>query len=362
MGGVRSCTICSDNFIVNSKKICCSFCEKYFHTACVKVKDNISKNICECKNLFWFCDDCCVFVTSNLKLSAKLNCIEQKTDDVLKQTKDYVDNIVKQISANSSKQIYENQSWSDVAKRKTLPLIIKPKNTSQNSSETRTDIVAKIDPSDINVNKITHTTKGGIRIECDSQNSVQKLQEAAKNALSNEYEIIIPEPKKTKVVIVGVFNEYLTDIDIFVNKVKNINSCLDVKFIKKFKPPKKKYFNVILETSVESFNYLIKQKNIRFGWDSFPVYEFVSVLRCFKCCKYGHTANKCRQENYTCPQCSGNHKLDQCTSQTKCCSNCKFMSSILKMSDVNYDHTVFDRNCTSYKKQIEKMKSRIQYV
>lgn len=358
MDGDRTCAVCSDNFIVSSKQISCKFCKKYFHPICVKVKDNFSRFISECGNVFWFCDGCCTLVESNLNLLARLNCIEQKTEDVLKQTNECI-NMVKQIGTQS---IHENPSWSEIVKSKKPPLIIKPKNTSQNCNVTKADIAARISPSEININRITNAAQGSIRIECETEESMQKLHEAAKNVLSNEYEIKMPELKKPKVIIVGVTDEYLADSDEFVNKVKNINIGLDVKFVKKFKARRGPYFNVILETSAESFNYFVAQGRIRFGWDSFPVYEFVSVLRCFKCCKYGHVANECRQESCTCPQCGGSHKGGECTSLTKCCSNCKHMATVLKIPNILYDHAVFDRNCTSYRKQLEKSKSRIKYV
>ncbi|CAH1967305.1 unnamed protein product [Acanthoscelides obtectus] len=309
-------------------------------------------------NLFWFCNDCSNIAIQNLKISRRLDSLEQKTNDVLEQTKECF-SVVKTLydrAPNASVQ-----KWSDVVKAKRPPLIIKPKNSSQNSVKTKLDVTNKVDPSQINIAGVRNTANGGIQIECENDESMQKLHEAARNALADRYEIQIPEFKKPKIVIVGVYDKYLREIDIFINKLKDMCGTSEITFVRKYKPRRKEHFNVLLEVSNEAFNYFIAQKKLRFGWDSFLLYEFVSVLRCFKCWKYGHMANLCKQEQFTCPLCAGNHKADQCTSSNKRCSNCEYISNVLKIKNIEYNHTVFDRNCTSYLRQVEKTRLKTKY-
>lgn len=56
--GADVCLKCSDNFIVNTKSICCKLCKSLYHTQCVQVKDAWQKIFGECKNVLWLCDPC----------------------------------------------------------------------------------------------------------------------------------------------------------------------------------------------------------------------------------------------------------------------------------------------------------------
>ncbi|CAH1965397.1 unnamed protein product [Acanthoscelides obtectus] len=184
-------------------------------------------------NLFWFCNDCSNIAIQNLKISRRLDSLEQKTNDVLEQTKECF-SVVKTLydrAPNASVQ-----KWSDVVKAKRPPLIIKPKNSSQNSVKTKLDVTNKVDPSQINIAGVRNTANGGIQIECENDELMQKLHEAARNALADRYEIQIPEFKKPKIVIVGVYDKYLREIDIFINKLKDMCGTSEITFVRKYKP------------------------------------------------------------------------------------------------------------------------------
>lgn len=322
------------------------------------MKDNVSKCVSDCLNLFWFCDECSSIAVQNLKISRRLDTIEQKANDILEQSRECF-SVVKTLHGKATDS--STKSWSDVVKAKKPPLIIKPKNSSQNSVKTKLDVTQRVDPSQIEIAGVRNTAHGGIQIECENDESMRKLHEAAKNVLGDQYEIQIPELKKPKIVIVGIYDKYLTDTDMFVNKLKDMSNTREIKFVRKYKPPRKEHFNVLLEVSTEAFNYFINQRKLRLGWDCFPMYEFVSVLRCFKCWRYGHMANQCKQDQVTCPLCSGGHTADQCTSKNKCCSNCKYVSNVLKIKNVDINHTVFDRHCASYRRQLERTKLKTKY-
>ena len=119
--------------------------------------------------------------------------------------------------------------------------------------------------------------------------------------------------------------------------------------------------NVILEVSVDVFRILQSNKREFFDWDCYPVYEYVSVLRCFKCWKYGHKAANCRQEHIVCPLCNKNHSSENCTSEVFECTNCKYAHDVLKINDIEINHTVFDKSCISYQRAIERVKNRTKY-
>jgi hypothetical protein len=59
------------------------------------------------------------------------------------------------------------------------------------------------------------------------------------------------------------------------------------------------------------------------GWAICKVDDCVTAKRCFHCSRYNHTYKECKGEE-TCPLCTGNHELKECTS-TKSdykCTNC----------------------------------------
>nr|CAI5825564.1 unnamed protein product [Callosobruchus analis] len=185
MPSSTDCPLCSDNFIVNTKSIECSFCETSFHNHCVKVKDALCKYKQEHKNLYWFCDDCISVVKDKLKKNS--SGVEEKTDLLLEKT-------TKLLNLVESKNIATNAGkWSDVVKKNLNniePLIIKSKDKNQSSSTTKSILEQKVDPSSINVavEKVKQTA-GCVVIHCQDKKSLEKLKNETESALGTDYEI-----------------------------------------------------------------------------------------------------------------------------------------------------------------------------
>lgn len=64
-------------------------------------------------------------------------------------------------------------------------------------------------------------------------------------------------------------------------------------------------------------------------------------IRCFKCCRYGHTSQFCKN-NLTCSKCSENHIYRDCQSEVSRCCNC------------GGDHSAMDRNCPVFLNLLKK--------
>lgn len=60
------CGVCSDNFIVSSKFLNCSYCQGPYHPHCAKVKDAVLKAIQDAGSIFWYCDTCKPIVMDKL--------------------------------------------------------------------------------------------------------------------------------------------------------------------------------------------------------------------------------------------------------------------------------------------------------
>ncbi|KAL3281249.1 hypothetical protein HHI36_004462 [Cryptolaemus montrouzieri] len=66
MANLDSCTVCSDNCVVNTKSLSCFHYQAKYQRQCVEVEDAILKPIQELANLFWICDSCLPVVSNGI--------------------------------------------------------------------------------------------------------------------------------------------------------------------------------------------------------------------------------------------------------------------------------------------------------
>lgn len=351
------CAVCSDNFIVNSKSLKCDYCEELFHIGCVRIKDQFVKFKQENHNIKWYCNDCVKQVEK--KLNKRGEDVSVKTQEVLDKT-DKLLNILEN---------HYKPKYSDILKNSTNiePLIIKPKKPNQNSSQTKSVLEQKICPENIAVSKVKHGSHGCVVVHCDDKKSLENLKTKTQKELGEEYEITIGKTINPKIKIINIKKEHLLNEDDFLTKLKHQNLPEDLKksfkMIRKYTSAKSKKdtYNVILEINPEIYNYITKKDKLYVDWDSYKYFEFVSVLRCFHCWKYGHYAEKCT-EKQVCPKCNLNHKMEECTSNKSECTNCKYANDVLKIPGIKYDHHVFDSKCPCYQRQIKTIRNRINYT
>lgn len=363
--GEHVCAHCSDNFIVNSKVISCKLCSDFFHSQCLQIKDSVLKILKENNNLFWYCDTCVVVVNEKLDTAKLINKLEAKTQECINNSAELLK------SFENSNEKTDKNDWVTVVKKKKKipPLVITPKNAGQDSSKTKQAVTQKINPSNISiaVNKIKPSGHGSVIIECNDDKSLKKLQDIALTELSEEYNVELPKAGNPKIMIVGISENYLSEENDFAEKILRQCNTLsteenEIKIVRKYLPKNKKLYNVVLEVSSSYFRDVMKTGKIFIGWESFPVYEYFGILRCFKCWRFGHKAAVCRQAHNICPMCSGNHKSTECVAQSHQCANCKYACEVLKVPNIDFKHTVFDKNCISYRNAQEKAKSRINYI
>lgn len=359
------CVCCSENFIVSTKSIICKFCDKYFHPRCISMKETSYRAITECKNVFWYCNGCVTVINDKLDTAKKMDKIEIQVAENRVNTAEILRRLEQTSVSNR-----EKPQWSDIVKRNpSPPLLIRPKQTDQHSNITKQAVIQTINPSELSVeiNKCKPVGRGGIVIECGDKESLQKLQDKATTELAENYTVEIPKIANPKVVVVGVQEKYLNNEEEFIRRVKN-QSCfadlkdMTVKINRKYIPKNKRLHNIVMELSPDAFKRLIGTGKLYIDWDSFPVYEYVGVLRCYKCWKYGHKAIRCQQPNIVCPNCNKNHKSEDCNSTVKECTNCKHAQEVLKIPNIDYKHSVFDKNCICYMRAVEKAKARINYI
>lgn len=115
--------------------------------------------------------------------------------------------------------------------------------------------------------------------------------------------------------------------------------------------------NIIVETDAETHKKLLNKGKVNLGWRKCKVYDFVSVLRCFKCWGFNHMAKHCRKEEI-CQHCAGNHKGNDCEAKRKKCINCMEKIRRYNNNNIKDDHEATDSKCPTYLKKMEEEKCR----
>jgi hypothetical protein len=72
-------------------------------------------------------------------------------------------------------------------------VVVKPKNSEQNSLETGNQIKSSFDPVESKINGLKNVSKGGIVIVCKDKASTKKCSEELISKLSENYEVSLPE-------------------------------------------------------------------------------------------------------------------------------------------------------------------------
>ena len=128
-----------------------------------------------------------------------------------------------------------------------------------------------------------------------------------------------------RVKIIG-FSDDLSENEL-ISALKTQNKFLadkNVKLVKKYCDDNKLYnkYMAVIEVDTATFRFLMDARKVFIGWDSCKVVEYFGILRCFKCCGFGHRMKDCKSENFVCGLCSESHHHKECKSEIVKCNNC----------------------------------------
>lgn len=116
--------------------------------------------------------------------------------------------------------------------------------------------------------------------------------------------------------------------------------------------------NFILEVSGGVFAELIRRGRTIVNILSCHVEEYEDVMRCHKCCAFGHVIKNCREKALTCHKCGGEGHVDrECRSEERDCPNCRRA----KRAEESRGHSAGDRCCPVYKRKIEELREKMDY-
>lgn len=367
MTGVEACPICTDNFIVNNKKIKCGFCQEVFHNMCAKVKDSMVKSIAECINVLWFCNNCLCTVKQNLKLIEQMKSVEKKADTIIKQSSDCLEAIhsIQKLNLDDIKTNTNQDRGRNYARAlKEGVVVVKPTKACE-SKDTKLKIRENVSMSDLGVGitDMRDARQGAVVIKCKDMADANKLKLNLQQQLGQNYLTTIPQKKNPRIKIVGIEKEYTEDELRRVLKLQNKDILEEGSLIKLVVTKKMvKTFLAIIECDAKSFQNILTKAEGRLFVDyrACRCYEYVSIIKCYNCNQYNHTSKECPNSK-TCGKCASiHHESKDCSSRTYSCINCKLSNDKFKLH-LNTDHSAYNIECPTYIRHLNSERAKIQY-
>ena len=255
-------------------------------------------------------------------------------------------------------------------------IILKPAITMTNNSKLNVEEINKIkrhieksiSPTDIefNISKIRPTMNGGVIMSFPSkQDQVNAIVKIRNEATALGFSTTEMNKKMPRIIIPNLPLELVENSEVFLATLTRQNpeiqilaqteplkvvTLLDTKFdtVKK----------VVLEVSPNIRKSIMKSQKIKLGMCMYTVFDHIHVIKCTKCCRFGHPERFCKSEKTTCGICAEDHCTTNCkgykstaTEIIKKCVNCQSTSH---GSDEK-------RKCPTYNYQIKKLQNKIEY-
>lgn len=355
----------------------CDACSTLVHIGCDTVLKRDINARAQSKNLKLYCTKCMtgkLEITNAEKLSVlykyvtKIDQQTQKQIEIQASNTDLIGKCIAETNALKEKcddikscigtqtQVANNKpaTFANVLRAAARPTVmIKPKCDNQNAATTSKEIKEKINHRDVNVCGMRKIRGGGVILSCDTDAASMKMKTMIEQNFGEKYEVVLPKVLKPRVKIFRVD----TDEDNIVNELMERNEWLAgseivVKKVIKRKNANDEEYDVVLEVDQDSFEKLMSAGRVHLGWRTCRVVHHVHLTRCFKCCGYGHVAEKCTNK-LACSKCGDEHKIENCKAKQMKCINCSVMNDKFKMK-LKTDHRPWSNSCEVFKKRMEK--------
>ncbi|CAG9767510.1 unnamed protein product [Ceutorhynchus assimilis] len=364
-----NCTICEER---KTKDVFdCDGCKKPICKQCGELSSSEIK-VLELKGkrvMKFYCPNCTkhdtfmllheIINTKNSLIIDKneiISLLKEKIEDLEKLNEDVASN---KLSLKSYASVLNN---SKTTKKVNVPsLIIRPIRK-QEVSKTREDITKTINPANLNVGikNTRFTGNGNMIINCPSRQDVEQLKKAAEDMLVNDYEVTTTKMIKPKIKIPG-YEGIKSEKEVEESIRKQNTWIKDADYIKVTYLRKKKNESstILAECSSDFFHKCMIHKKINVEWNRCPIYEDLSVTRCFNCQEFYHKKQACDRKK-VCDFCAEEHEEQECRKVNLKCNNCMQANQKFK---TNYaiTHASSNPECPSYIYHLEKLKNKIDY-
>lgn len=193
--------------------------------------------------------------------------------------------------SNSSRNDRMKESYALAVRKNTKNEIIIQPIMEQDSESTEKTIKQNVDIMQLGagVERLVKGPKGRITVECEKIKDREILKEAITEKLGTQYKVYEPNKKLPKIKVIGIEDQLKEeDEETFIEKISiqnKLNMDRDefrMKLIKKIKM-RNQTNTIILEVDQYTHKLLVEKQRMKIGWKNCRVYDYVSVVRCYKC-------------------------------------------------------------------------------
>ncbi|XP_023221191.1 uncharacterized protein LOC111622951 [Centruroides sculpturatus] len=280
--------------------------------------------------------------------------------------KDLNDNLHKGTSVKEQKISYSEvlklgKTQPEVKIKTSVPqytVLVYSKNKGNTSEDTKQILIKEINPVHlgIGIKGLRKINQGGVAIDLyctEDMNTMAKELIKVKELTTKTSQKRLP---RIKLVSVPKSIKQEEILDMLYEQNECFNTNISQKFVNeeitvKFSLPQKDQHCVswVLEVTPMFREMIIKEGTINLGWARCPVFDFISIKRCFKCLGFGHFANQCPSKETTCSHCGDAHLYRECPKDKDVrCANC------YRNKQTDYKHNTLDKSCPSYINELRK--------
>lgn len=348
----------------------CDSCRKSYCKACAGLTSSEVK-VLELKDgrvMRFYCSDCDSRLLLQKTIDDKISIIEGK-DEIIDLLKQKIQILERNSSLEEGKRLYsqavlQTPQSSDKTGRFSggLPsVIIKPR-SKQSAEVTKSDLQQNIKPAELKIaiRSTRNIRNGGIVVKCQTKEDMELLKTEAANKLI-DYTVDAVRMKRPRFKIAG----YSGDLDL-----KQIQQCIreqnkfvaeeddfNITYLRKNR--KTNTSTLYGECSPDVFHKLLNRGRVFVQWQRCPVYEDLSIQRCYRCQEHYHKSGTC-QKTVVCEYCAGEHKITDCPRDLRRCNNCQ-VANVRYNLKYDTQHSAGDSDCPSYRYLLSVLRSRIDY-
>lgn len=245
----------------------------------------------------------------------------------------------------------------------TCSFLVRPVDTNQSVTLTKTDLFQKINPVEnkLSLARVKEIKNGGLLVNCSDASESSKFKTMAADKLAADYTIKEVVSLLPRIKLVGL-SEKLEEKE-FVNclRVQNegtITTASTVKFVScTALRNRKDIYQVVVQVDRGTYQRALATGRLFVGYDNCVVYDAIEVKRCYNCSGLNHMSRGCRLKP-VCPRCSEEHSIKDCQSDNMKCANCiKHNEKFSGSCDVN--HAAWDNDCPCYSRVLASIRSEI---
>ncbi|XP_027194629.1 uncharacterized protein LOC113789309 [Dermatophagoides pteronyssinus] len=324
------------------------------------------------------------------KFTETINALKRENKlatDLLKKEKDDKSVIEKELQLKVeelAKERASKRTYASVVSSNNIPMpkpdfvcIVDAVDSSINDSkQTLSYLNSKLDCKMIVDNKIKIIKQVPIRnkkvlIKCPSKADCTAVGNII-NDLNCGLKAKVPEKKKPRLLILGVEKEILEKdfIDILTTQNNDIKNCLQNEgesievVISKSDRIGTNFF--VLSVSPNIYHLCLQMGQVFLGHKVCNVKKGNYVSQCFKCLRFGHVTNNCKNDP-VCHYCHQNHESNDCPAKdengiTKC-YNCDWKNKSIRGNNniIPIDHSVYSKSCPQYVLAEKRLNESIDY-